>query len=257
MSVVAIGSAKGSPGATNLSVGLGLLWKSVTGRRAVLVEADGDGGVIAARFGLDNSPSLVEFADVANQGVTAEQLYAHCQLLAGQLPVLVAPGSGEATGLVLGPIAGRVGDDLSLLDEVELDVIVDVGRVRAESLAAALIKYCDLYVLVTQPRFDQLVPLVHHTRSAAVRELPAALVCIGDRPYPPAEMAKATRLDLLGVMAHEPRVTRILGQGLPKNPRYRRLLLWRTMTELAGRIHSRLQVVDSGLSTLPSWFTSR
>ncbi|WP_419844896.1 hypothetical protein [Candidatus Poriferisocius sp.] len=59
-------------------------------------------------------------------------------------------------------------------------------------------------------------------------------------------MAKASQLDLLGVMAHEPRVTQALGGGLPDNRRQRRLLLWRTLAELVHRIHYRLQTPTAG-----------
>lgn len=239
MSVIAVGSTKASPGATSLSVGLGLAWESTTGRRAVLLEADGDGGVVAARYGLAQIPSLVELSGAARHELTPNRLKANCQLVAGQLPVLVAPGSGETTTLLLRQMATRLADGLGRLDDI--DAVVDVGRVRSHSPAVELIKHCDLLVLVVRPQFDQLVPLVHQARGLADRNIPTALVCVGDRPYPPAEMAKAARLDLLGVMAHEPRVVQVLGGGLPDNRRHLRLLLWRTLTELVHRIHYRLQ----------------
>ena len=243
MSIIAVGSAKGSPGATDLSVGLGLSWASNTGRQAVLIEADGDGGVVAARYGLTLTPSLVELSGVARHELTPNRLKANCQLLAGQLPALVAPGSGETTSLVLGPLAKRLIDGFANLDGI--DAVVDVGRVRSHSPAAELIKHCDLLVLVARPQFEQLVPLVHQARQVTAQDIPTALVCIGDRPYPPAEMAKAARLDLLGVMAHEPRVVQVLECGLPENRRHRQLLLWRTLAELVNRIHYRLHAATT------------
>lgn len=244
MSIIAVGSAKASPGVTSLSVGLGLSWEANTGRRAVLVEADSDGGVLAARFGLALTPSLVELSGAARHELTISRLQDNSQLLAGQLPVLVAPSCGETAALVLGPMAGRLAEGLGRFDEV--DAVVDVGRVRSDSPSAELIKHCDLLVLVARPRFDHLVPLVHQARRLVAHEVPAALVCVGDRPYPPTEMAKASQLDLLGVMAHEPRVAQALGGGLPDNRRNRRLLLWRTLAELVHRIHYRLQSSTAG-----------
>lgn len=240
MSIIAVGSAKSSPGVTNLSVGLGLSWESTTGRRAVLVEADGDGGVLAARFGLASTPSLVELSGTARHELTMDRLRASCQSLAGQLPALVAPGCGETTTLVLTPLAKRLADGLGRLDD--MDALVDVGRIRRDSPAGDLIKRCDLLVLVVRPQFDQLVPLVHQARRMKSDDIPTALVCVGDRPYPPTEMAKASQINLLGVMAHEPRVAQALGRGLPVNQRHRRLLMWRTLSELVHRIHFRLQI---------------
>ena len=244
MSVIAVGSAKASPGVTSLSVGLGLSWEATTGRRAVLVEADSDGGVLAARFGLALTPSLVELSGTARHELTINRLQANSQLLAGQLPALVAPGCGETAALVLSPMAERLADGLGRFDDV--DAVVDVGRVRSDSPSADLIKRCNLLVLVARPRFDHLVPLVHQARRLVAHEIPTTLVCVGDRPYPPTEMAKASQLDLLGVMAHEPRVIQALGSGLPANRRHRRLLLWRTLAELVHRIHYRLQTPTTG-----------
>ena len=244
MSIIAVGSTKASPGATTLSVGLGLSWEATTGRRAILVEADGDGGVLAARFGLALTPSLVEFSGTTRHELTINRLQSSSQLLAGQLPALVAPGCGETTTLVLRPMARRLADGIGHIDDI--DAVVDIGRVRSHSPAAELVKHCDLLLLVARPRFDHLVPLVHQARRLVADGIPTALVCVGDRPYPPTEMAKACQLDLLGIMAHEPRAVQALKRGLPANRRHQRLLLWRTLAELVHRIHYRLQTPAAG-----------
>ena len=238
MSIIAVGSVKASPGVTTLSVGLALSWESATGRRAVLIEADGDGGVLAARFGLASAPSLVELAATARHELTIDRLQGSCQLLAGQLPSLVAPGCGETTTLVLAPLASRIAEVLGQLDDI--DVVVDVGRLRHNSPAVEFIKHCDLLLLVARPQFDQLVPLVHQARRVISQHIPTALVCVGDRPYSPTEMAKASQLNLLGVTALEPRIAQALERGLPANQRHRRLLLWRSLTDLVHRIQFRI-----------------
>ncbi|WP_419918545.1 hypothetical protein [Candidatus Poriferisocius sp.] len=239
MSIIAVGSAKASPGVTSLSVGLGFLWESTTGRQAVLIEADSDGGVLAARFGLSLAPSLVEFSGAIRHEVTIDRLQRNSQLLAGQLPALVAPGCGETTSLVLGSISKQLVDGLDHLKEI--DLVIDIGRVRPYSPTTDLVRRCDLVILVVRPHFDQLVPLVHQARRMIAQNIPTALVCVGDRPYPPTEMAKAAQVDLLGVMAYEPRVVQVLSGGFPSNRRHRRLLLWRTLNELVHRINYRLQ----------------
>ncbi len=248
MSIVAVGTAKASPGVASLSVGLGFSWELTTGRRAILVEADSDGGVLAARFGLNPAPSLVELSGTNRHEVTIDRLQTNSQLLAGQLPALIAPGCGETTSLVLGPMARWLMNGLNHLQDI--DTVIDVGRIRPYSPATELIKHCDLLVLVARPQFDQLVPLVHQARRVATQNIPTALVCVGDRPYSPTEMAKAAQIDLLGVMAYEPRVVQVLEGGLPTNRRHRRLLLWRTLNELVHRIHYRLQA--SAISTVAS-----
>ncbi len=244
MSIIAVGSVKASPGVTTLSVGLAMSWAPATGRRAVLIEADGDGGVLAARFGLASAPSLLELSATARHELTIDRLHANCQMLAGQLPTLVAPGCGETTTVVLTPLAGQLAEGLGQLGDT--DAVVDVGRVRPRSPAGELVKRCDLLLLVARPRFDQLVPLVHQARRMIAHDIPTVLVCVGDRPYSPTDMAKASQLSLLGVTAYEPRMAQALERGLPGNQHHRRLLLWRTLTELVRRIQFRLPAETSG-----------
>ena len=239
MSIIAVGSAKASPGATDLSVGLGLSWAPNTGRQAVLIEADGDGGVVAARYGPDPDPLAggavgrrsTRSDPQSGSRTTASSSPANC-------PRWWRRGRGRPPAWYSSRWPRRLIDGFANQDDI--DVVVDVGRVRSHSPATELIKHCDLLVLVARPQFDQLVPLVHRVRQVTAQGVPTALVCVGDRPYPPAEMAKAAQLDLLGVMAYEPRVVQILGCGLPENRRHRQILLWRTLAELVNRIHSRL-----------------
>ncbi|MCY3967558.1 MAG: hypothetical protein OXF21_03185 [bacterium] len=239
MSLIAVGSAKASPGSTSLAAGLSMAWQKTLNRQAVLVEADGDGGILAARFGLASSPSLLELSGTARHELSLKGLQANCQPLIDQVLCLVAPGCSVTASTVLASLGPRLAEGLSQFNE--LDAIVDVGRIRPNSAAEALTKQCSLLVVVTRPEFDQLVPLAHLARTLEDQNIPAALVCIGDRPYPPTEMAKTSGLDLLGVMAYDERVGQALLGGWPSTHRQRRLLLWRTLEELSKRIHQRVQ----------------
>ncbi|MXW42935.1 MAG: hypothetical protein F4X48_02970 [Acidimicrobiia bacterium] len=243
MSFIVIGSAKASPGATSLAVGLSLTWQATTNRQAMLIEADADGGVMAARFGLASNPSLLELSGTARHELSLQGLQTNCQMLADQVPCLVAPGCGNTVSLVLSSMATRLATSFSQFGE--LDGIADIGRIRLNTQSAKLIECCDLLIVVARPEFEQLVPLVHLARTLQTQNIPSVLVCIGDRPYPPAEMAKTSGLNLLGVMAHDSRVNQALLSGLPEQSRSHRLLLWRTLSELAQRIQQRLSRASS------------
>ncbi len=65
MSLIAVASAKGSPGATTLTLALGLARPPARG--CLIVEADPDGGSLAARLGLSYEPGLVELAAAARR----------------------------------------------------------------------------------------------------------------------------------------------------------------------------------------------
>ncbi len=236
MSLIVIGSAKGSPGATSLAAGLSLAWQTANNRPALLLEADSDGGILAARFGLATTPSLIELAGKARHELSLQSIQSNCQPLAKQVQCLIAPGCGYTTSRLLSSLAERLANGFKQFHDV--DAIVDIGRIRANSPTVKFVEHCDLAVIVARPEFEQLVPLVHLARCLKDRKPKPTLVCIGDRPYPPTEIAKSAGLNLLGVMAYDARVSHVLAAGHPENNRQRRLLLWRTLGELAARIHN-------------------
>ena len=65
MTVVALASLKSSPGTTTAALALCQVWPSV--RRALLIEADPGGGVIAARMGDSPDPGLITLAAAARR----------------------------------------------------------------------------------------------------------------------------------------------------------------------------------------------
>jgi hypothetical protein len=88
----------GSPGVTTLAVAL------ATVADGLVVEADADGGVLAARYGCwlnDRAPSLASLVTVLRPGVTSAAAADHIQRLpAGTRAVLGAPDVEEAAGPV-------------------------------------------------------------------------------------------------------------------------------------------------------------
>ena len=61
MTVIAIGSVAGSPGATSLALGLAAAWPDSSHAR-VVVEADPDGGRLGAELGIGVEPGLMALA---------------------------------------------------------------------------------------------------------------------------------------------------------------------------------------------------
>ena len=82
MSMIVVGSVRSS-GATTLALALaGSL------ERAVLIEADADGGVLALRYGLAREPGMATLA--ASRPGSGGGVLDHAQALPGGLPVVVA-----------------------------------------------------------------------------------------------------------------------------------------------------------------------
>ena len=61
MTVIAVGSVHGSPGATTLALDLARLCARSPGREVLLIEADPDGGCLAARLDLAVKPGPVSY----------------------------------------------------------------------------------------------------------------------------------------------------------------------------------------------------
>ena len=70
MSLFCLCSAHGAPGVTTTALTLAGVWPK--NRQCLLVEADPSGGVVAARFGLQDSPGLASLA------AAARRLALHC-----------------------------------------------------------------------------------------------------------------------------------------------------------------------------------
>ncbi|MCU0310705.1 MAG: hypothetical protein MUE36_07160 [Acidimicrobiales bacterium] len=244
MSVLALGSAKGSPGVTTAAIALAGSWPPH--REALLVEADRAGGDLVARFaslGNDNAgvraePSTVQLAAGARGGLSERLLLEHLQRLpgSGEVRALVAPSSAYAAATALSSlVAGGLAECLSGLSG--LDVLVDVGRLDVDSVGTELVRAVGEVVLVTRP----LVTSVVHTRdlAASLRQLGVrvSLLIVGDSPYSPAEVGHAVGgLAVIGVLADDPAGAAAL-DGTARTPKvWARSRLVRSAAAVADRL---------------------
>jgi hypothetical protein len=199
MSVIAIGSFRGSPGATTVAFGLATVW-TMSGRRSLVVEADPDGGVLAARCGLGHRPCLTDLAVKARGGAEPDAIWEHGQVSRRGVPVLVGHPSPDQCHATLRTGATRIAELINAVTED--NVIVDVGRLRPGSPAEPLVEAAELVVIVLRPRLEEVDGVA--PRLAA---LPPniGLVLVGDRPHRPAEVADALGVGVLGVLPEDDR----------------------------------------------------
>jgi hypothetical protein len=235
MTVWAVASLQGAPGATTLAMGLGAAWPATTGRTRLVMEADPDGGVLAARF--DELRADRSFADAVvalRRDPDLGRLLESSRTIWGGLPVVPAHPSAEQTAAVLANAGDRLA--VGLASMVDLDAIVDVGRLTARSPALPLAHRAAATLLVTRTRFEDVASL-----TARVPELQAAgvepwLVAIGTRPYDPEEVAAEAGLPLLATLPYDPGAAAALSGERGRDGRLRRSLLWRTICELSSRL---------------------
>ena len=236
MSVVALGSVKASPGVTTTLLALAAVWPA--DRQLLLIEADPDGGDLAARAGLANEPGLTSLAAAGRRALTASEIDQHVQAIPGGTELVVAPADAEQATHALEILGDRLP---SLLAELtDRDVVVDCGRLRPHSPASALFNHADAALLVARPRLDELHHL-HARIDQLTTDTPRTeLLLIGDEPYPAHEVTSALGLPVIGVLPRDPAAADALN-GLTRNPvALRRSALLRHAREIADALIEHL-----------------
>lgn len=208
MSVLVIGSAKASPGVTTTSLALAATWPP--DRHVQIIEADPDGGVLAARQGIPSEPGLSTLAVSSRRSLSPGDLAAHLQSPDGSdVRLLVAPPAAEQARRSLRLVAAPLAAALPGL--ADTDTIVDVGRLRPDSDAMSLVEAADAVLLVARPRLDELQQLPARLRALRPTLARVGLLLIGGEPYPPAEVAVALAAEVVGVVADDRRAAEALG----------------------------------------------
>jgi hypothetical protein len=211
--LIAVGSLKGSPGATTVGLGMAAcLPESVDG---LFVEADPAGGALMARFGLEREPSLLTLAAAARSGATAELVEQHVQRLPGGLPVVVSPPDPEQVRAAL-----TVGRDWAALlrtwtieptDRGRVRVVVwDCGRLDPGSAALPIVRSADAMVLLARPCDDQLAHLAARLPVVSGWSRMPCLVLVG-AGHSPAAVHEVLGSEVMGHAPHDPRGAALLG----------------------------------------------
>ena len=217
MALVCVTSVRAAPGASTLAVLAAACWP----RPVALVEADPSGGALAVRYRLGRTPGLAGLAAAVRRDAPPDALWAHSQMLPGDLPVVVAPESGEVTSRILRDAAPALAQWCRQLDGI--DVIVDCGRLGVQDVTWPLVQLSDELLIVTRPRAEELYPVAHRFRSISNEVASVGLVLVGDRPHSPNEISTQLGITVHGVVADDPRAAGVLtfggsSRGLRRSP---------------------------------------
>jgi MinD-like ATPase involved in chromosome partitioning or flagellar assembly len=250
MSVLALASAKGAPGVTTAAVALGAVWP----RRVLLVEADPAGGDLAARFHLPPEPNLVSLGMVARRGqLTPEQVWGHTQRLPRGLAVLTGLRAGDqARGL------GRLWSLLpQALPQLDADVLVDCGRLAADTPTEDLVRRAEVVVLLARPTVEGVLHLANRLEALGRLGVAAEVVLVGEQPFDRAGVQQALAGEgitarVRGVLADDPRGAAMLC-GQPGRERWleRASPLVRSARSLADDLLERLAPTPSSQAVVP------
>ncbi len=214
--LVAVGSIKGGTGATTLALGVAAGWPG-----AVLVEADPDGGDLAARFGHHPDPGLVSLVAAARSGGTAGLLHTHVQRLRLDVDVVLAP-PGDTVAVAVQALA-HGGTRLMRQAAGDATVVLDVGRVGHGGPGLSMAAMAGDVVLVVRPTLEELIQV--QARLGWLREAVGGrlwLALSGPGPYQRAEVARTLGVEVVGELPRNDRsgagvlAGRLVGRGWRK-----------------------------------------
>jgi|KBSSwiStaDraftv2_1062776.scaffolds.fasta_scaffold183933_3 hypothetical protein len=224
MPLIAMVSAKGSPGVSTAALACTLTWPAPT----LLVEGDPAGGDLLAgylsRYELPTDRGILPLASAAVRG-TAEREFAG-QLIDLDSPRqqrMVLPGiSTPDQSASLAPGWARLGEFFAGLAPT---VIVDCGRLHAPHAPIPLLALSDLVLIVLRPQsirtISPVIPAINRLR----REIPEeqgnlGLMLVGDG-IAPKELVKHLGVPVLGRLAWDPSTAAGLcgeGKGRKRGP---------------------------------------
>ena len=193
MSVVVVGAVHGSPGATSFALDL----SRQCGPDTLLIEADPDGGSLAARLDLALKPGLMELAGAARVGIEADDVWRFAQPTSFGVAVVVAHPAAEQT---TSAIRAAISHIVSAVGRLSSTVIVDVGRLRPGSPSLAAAASADHTIVLCDNSVAAIVALTH--RAKVLQGCRSPLVVMNAAgPYSVRDIAAATGQTVWGVVA--------------------------------------------------------
>jgi Flp pilus assembly CpaE family ATPase len=179
--VIALVSAKGSPGVTTAAAALTAA-ASLVGD-ALLVELDPSGGDVQILTGLEEEPGVVLAAAELRRNVSARAVEDHVSIAPPEVPALLAPTAELMASSVIASVIDRWRPALRAYGGT---VVVDAGRWDAAQATARRVTVGDLVVVVCRPSVasvEHARHIVDRLRAAARR--PVVALVVGTRPYAP------------------------------------------------------------------------
>jgi len=236
--LVCIAGGKGAPGATTLA--LALASSRAAGQAVTLIDADPDGGDLAPRLGITSTPGLVTLAAATRHGFDPDDLIAHTQQLAPDLLLLASPGSADQTSTSLGKLGRQFASMLATTD-----AIADIGRWRPRSPAADLVAEADVTVLVINPSICGVAQARYLLDDLSTACRRVEVVCTGDRPYGPEEVASVLGVESVLAVPVDRRGAELVNQCRTTDRWLRRSPLMRAVRALDSTFSPALEVAVS------------
>ena len=249
--IVTTSSVHGSPGATSWTLLSAGGWPSAAAVERVVLEADADGGVLAARYGLGVDPgvaTLVAAVRRHDDHGDAIDLSSVARRLGESVWVIPSAESGERVVPVWGSSAG----DVAAMAARDARVwLVDCGRAWRSTVAEAFVARSDLAIVVCGGRQEDLVAVP--ARVTGLQQIGAGSVgvlVVGRSAYTLGELGDFFGTGLVWQVRQSDDLVELASLVFTSR-RARRSWVWREALEVAARIAERVTPIMSVAETPP------
>jgi hypothetical protein len=253
MAILLLTSTGGSPGVTTLAVGLALTWP----RPILLADCDPGAhqailaGYLAGRSAVGKGLLRVAEAHRDRRPLPEVVLDQALLLSAEQdtrrlfLPGFTRPGSAMHFGAVWEDLA----EAFDRLADVDIDVIIDCGRMGASGPPAALLERSALTAVVLNSTLRSVMSArVHlqtlhdHPRLATTHRGHLGLIVVGEgQPYRSSEISRALDVPVITSISHDRQTAAHLSDGRPRHRRFDTSPLIRSIRDASSQLSGRLQ----------------
>lgn len=244
MSLIALASAKGSPGVTTSVLALALVWP----RRVLIAECDPAGGdILAGHLQAQTAPSggLLGAAMALRRGQRDHLVNNTVAMDEVGERLLLAGLRDPAQAATLGPLWPGLAEAFTDLESADppADVLADCGRLAPSGELSGLLTRADAVMLVLRPTLPAVAAAESRVAALQRRLVEATgtsgqlgLLLVGDRPYGAGEVTRALGVPVLAVLADDPPAARVLaGEGRGER-RFVRSALLRTASSASERL---------------------
>jgi MinD-like ATPase involved in chromosome partitioning or flagellar assembly len=228
--IVTFVSVGGSPGVTSWSLLIAAAWPSDTGRERVVFEADLDGGVLGARYGLGVDPGVVSLIAALRRDDEIP-VAEHGRAAGGGVWLVPGPESAEQARVVWTGTADGAAARLAADERLWL---VDGGRLHVGSSTLPFIARSAITLVLCRSHPEDLVQVP--ARVAALRrDAPVGVLVVGKAAYGTDELGEFFGTPVVWTVAASNDLTAIAGAVLVPG-RARRTWLWRSALEVAAGV---------------------
>jgi hypothetical protein len=253
MAILLLTSAAGSPGVTTLAVGLALTWP-----RPILL-SDCDPGahqaILAGYLGGRSAggKGLLRVAEAhrdrrpLREAVLDQTLPLSAEEEGRRL--FLAGFTKSASAMHFGGVWQDLAEALDRLGEVEIDVIIDCGRIGPSGPPAALLERSAVTaVVVTSTLRSIMSTRVHlptlrdHPRLTSSDRGHLGLIIVGEgQPYQRGEITRALEVPVITSIAHDRQSAAHLSDGRPRHRRFDTSPLIRSIRDASSQLSGTLQ----------------